>query len=663
MFLTIIDDYSLYAFGVEKTFVFKHIKVTYTNVRMSLWLNPNSSPLKLRKKPSASLITPYALGRTRVIYKLSELPVGKGFTMLKNSFLTTLPSQTSCLQTCKAKLDGKSPIVGFRPLDKRMTLNVKKSQCEFNSQTMKSYLISLPASTSNANVCKPFWNSLSKEWSTKLLSHIGIDSADLDLTSSNGFSKNITRNSWFSTAVTQVSKKNSLPISFQSFMSSLVESTENVSTPKKQYKKKTKKENMTFCKKIRLYPSAQDKKTILTWFSHARKTYNLCLESVRQKKFKPLEFEKLRWRFVFEEQRGKALRYLEDTPSKIRAGAVKDLCNAYKTNFSKLDTNPKHKFMVNFKSRKDEQSISIQKDAFVKEKSAKSERLFFPNSIKDKIEIQNSVTVEEILSLGRKSDCRLLLSKTGEITLCVPYTVDICEKQNSEDILVLDPGVRTAFTGFRPNSAEFIEYGAGDISKIAKLCKHKDKLTGVHDKEKSYQRRRRLKKALIRLSRRIINLKNDCHHRVIHDMLKNNDTIIIPEFQVSKMVRKTGRKIHKTTVKNMLNWSHYTWRMKLITKAKSLGKHVIVVTEEYTSKTCCKCGNIDYKLGSKKVYKCKNSDCNFIIDRDMNGAINILIKWLTENGFQFDQRHTSSEVRLSPLGACEGAFEQGAITL
>jgi len=49
-----------------------------------------------------------------------------------------------------------------------------------------------------------------------------------------------------------------------------------------------------------------------------------------------------------------------------------------------------------------------------------------------------------------------------------------------------------------------------------------------------------------------------------------------------------------------------------------------VVGEEYTSKTCTGCGNIDDKLGGKKWYECKA--CGTALDRDYNGARNIYIK-------------------------------------
>jgi putative transposase len=71
-------------------------------------------------------------------------------------------------------------------------------------------------------------------------------------------------------------------------------------------------------------------------------------------------------------------------------------------------------------------------------------------------------------------------------------------------------------------------------------------------------------------------------------------------------------------------WAHYRFRERLLFKSRENGAKVAVVDESWTSKTCSCCGGLDHKLGGKKTYKCKF--CNAIIDRDINGAKNILLK-------------------------------------
>lgn len=77
----------------------------------------------------------------------------------------------------------------------------------------------------------------------------------------------------------------------------------------------------------------------------------------------------------------------------------------------------------------------------------------------------------------------------------------------------------------------------------------------------------------------------------------------------------------------MVTWSHFKFRQRLFQKAEETS-HCIVheVTEEDTSRTCGNpdCGRINYKLGGNKTFVCVY--CNWTIDRDMNGARNILLK-------------------------------------
>ena len=132
------------------------------------------------------------------------------------------------------------------------------------------------------------------------------------------------------------------------------------------------------------------------------------------------------------------------------------------------------------------------------------------------------------------------------------------------------------------------------------------------------------------LRTKIKNRVNDLHWKTINFLTNNFKTIILPTFEVQNMTQLTtkGRKINNKTVRKMLLLSHYSFQEKLKYKIKMRKGLLLLVDEHYTSKTCGNCGNIDDNLGSKKVYKC--SKCNAEIDRDINGARNILIKILTK---------------------------------
>ena len=101
-----------------------------------------------------------------------------------------------------------------------------------------------------------------------------------------------------------------------------------------------------------------------------------------------------------------------------------------------------------------------------------------------------------------------------------------------------------------------------------------------------------------------------------------------------------GRKIRSKTARAMLTWggvlrgeasprkppSHYRFKLFLKQAATRRGCTVVDVTEEYTSKTCTRCGHIHTKLGGSKKFICP--ECGYTLPRDFNGAFGIMLKAL-----------------------------------
>jgi putative transposase len=78
----------------------------------------------------------------------------------------------------------------------------------------------------------------------------------------------------------------------------------------------------------------------------------------------------------------------------------------------------------------------------------------------------------------------------------------------------------------------------------------------------------------------------------------------------------------------MVTLSHDKFKQTLKHQASKQGFVVVDVTEEYTSKTCSKCGYIHKKLGSNKRFTCPS--CGHKLDRDLNGAFNKMLKALRD---------------------------------
>jgi len=99
--------------------------------------------------------------------------------------------------------------------------------------------------------------------------------------------------------------------------------------------------------------------------------------------------------------------------------------------------------------------------------------------------------------------------------------------------------------------------------------------------------------------------------------VRNYKTIFLPTYQVSEMVIKSGRKINRKSVRNMLTWSHSRFAAALSAMAEPNGVLGIRCNESYTSKTCTNCGHIHNRLGGAKIFQCPN--CGFRLPRDVNG--------------------------------------------
>ena len=95
----------------------------------------------------------------------------------------------------------------------------------------------------------------------------------------------------------------------------------------------------------------------------------------------------------------------------------------------------------------------------------------------------------------------------------------------------------------------------------------------------------------------------------------------MPTFEPSGMVATRSRKLNSKSVIAMMIWAFYQFSQTLEYLCNRYGSRLVRVTEEFTSKTCTKCGHVHQKLGGSKHFKCP--DCGHEIPRDFNGALGL----------------------------------------
>lgn len=470
----------------------------------------------------------------------------------------------------------------------------------------------------------PFWNSSRLEMYNRLSLPPKTDSPDSDLTSSNGCVQDTKLNSWFSTELMiNPQNKNSCKMSYPSSKFLIVNGTEKEDT------------GSIKCRKIKLQVCSEARKKLLHWGDLYRFCYNravfLHTETGERNK------EKLR-DFVKSNIQQCMSPWLLDLPSEIREGAAFELAKNLKscaTNFKHGNVN---NYDIGYKSKKTKSFTltNIQKRSYKKIRdncfmfltSYLPFYFFTRENIPDQIDHDFSIHYDG-----------------NDFYLILPMKLEHYNDIFDDRIAVsLDPGVRTFMTFY----SEIGDYGKlclGDsVAELYSLAIFLDKcLRRKADKtlEKTGKGsvrsfKKRMHKIIERTRTRMKNLQREMHVKVSNWLTKNYKVILLPEFRVKEMSnRRLKRKINTKTVRNMSLLAHATFREMLKTKAKERGCQVILVSEHYTSKTCGGCGHRKHNLGGDKIYVCK--ECNAILDRDVNGARNIMLRAMRGSAISEDE--------------------------
>jgi putative transposase len=366
-------------------------------------------------------------------------------------------------------------------------------------------------------------------------------------------------------------------------------------------------------RKIKLKPTHAQRQTLNGWFSTARWTYNRCVHAINELSCERSK-KALRAQCVNNALWTEGLEWVKKTPYDIRDEAMNDVLKAYKTNFAAK----RKQFKIKFKSRKAPSDSIV-----IHSKHWKSAGIMHPQAWG-----KQALDAHEALPDNLPYDCRLQRTRLGEFYLCLLSPLKSRDSQAKRRVVSLDPGVRTFQTLYSPDGS-VEEIGAGDIGRISRLCWSLDKLQSKWSQpEIRHRKRYTMQRAGRQLRAKIKNLVHTLHHTVARHLCESYNQILIPVFETKNMVSKIKRRIGSQTARMMLTWSHYRFRKILEDKAREYPDcNVFVVDEAYTSKTCGRCGSLHDGLGKSKVFKCPS--CDFTLDRDVNGARNILIRFLT----------------------------------
>ena len=345
------------------------------------------------------------------------------------------------------------------------------------------------------------------------------------------------------------------------------------------------------------------------WMGTTRYVYNKTLNYVKTKGNKELNFYQLRNKFVTAKNNPDVKEWELLTPKDVRAGGIRDMMKAYTTAFANLKSGNIGKFKIGYKCKKKDSSLEIPKSAV----SYQDGSLFiYKKYLNSKIK----KCKEDIPDI--KYDCRLQLLRKKWF-LIIPIDVECKDSGiNKGEACALDPGVRKFQTIYSENKVETIRIRK---ERVKKLQDKLDKMKSLRDRKIISNKRYKNRENSI--YNKLDNLIDDMHFKTINSLVKDYRLIFLPMFESQEIARK-----NKYGNRNLLQMKHYRFRTRLDERCKlEKGTNLIICSEEYTSKTCTRCGLLT-DVGSSEVYKC--SSCNLVIDRDINGARNIFIKCIDE---------------------------------
>ena len=510
---------------------------------------------------------------------------------------------------------------GLALANKNQVSRRKSVSC--SSGVLKQNLfVTLPVlSTLNEKGCKPFWNQQCSDIQSTLWLPQKTDSQGLDSSLSNGSLNYLEEESKF--WMTRIAPmRHSTPLNLSvSLPRSAIATTEN---------DLLKDAKIIASKKIRFYP--KNEAAYCDALALYRRSYNLAVERFKNDDYKTESGRFINMRpaiksQVEREQKESGRAYnsiIADNGTLSAATTFKAVCSRNK----QLKGAKSGFSTIAFKSRKgSKHSFSIDR---------------MPSGLNPcvkalgKIHLTESVPAEAI---GKS--CVITCDKGRWFIQVQQHIKPNPDIQGKVKCVGVDPGVRTFATCFSHDDALIV----GDdfakeklfplMRKVDRLIGQKQRIlnsqNGVNFNDMPQWARNRIAhfdRNINRLKCKKDDLILDIHNRLAFQLVSHYDVIFLPNFAVRGMVSRKDKKVRtlrRNTCRQMLDLNHYGFKMRLKWYAKKYGKHVVDCSEAYTSKTRSWNGSIDEKLGSSK----KINGNGFTVDRDINGARNILLKHLT----------------------------------
>jgi IS605 OrfB family transposase len=408
------------------------------------------------------------------------------------------------------------------------------------------------------------------------------------------------------------------------------------------------KKHSTYIKsdKILLHFTSQQRSKIFKWLKSCDKVYNYCVNDFnlnRREWFQRTLNNYKKYKLYVFDSLYKTNK--KGCPYDILTDEVRVFCS----NIKSCETKLHQKMIKNYTISKRKPNRQI-KSILIPKKAINNKGIFVGllganNNLSKYIKNNNILDSRLIYDLPTNTFTLNLITKHEKNENYI--------KETQKEFISLDPGENIFCSYFASDS---YGYFGKDMYKIYIEKRNKiSKLQHILTKYK-IRNKNKIKKRIKKLFKKIKNITKEFHNKLALYLCRNYKNILLPEFKTHSMI-KTNKKEIKCVIKeiketkdnksilyeklenlkklnkrNRLNskvkytlntMSHYKFKQHLINKANEYGCSVNIVTEEYTSMTCSKCGH-QSKLYKNRIKQCLM--CKYEINRDINGSINIFHK-------------------------------------
>ena len=140
----------------------------------------------------------------------------------------------------------------------------------------------------------------------------------------------------------------------------------------------------------------------------------------------------------------------------------------------------------------------------------------------------------------------------------------------------------------------------------------------VSRRQKGSANRKKAVRQLAKAHFRVANIRKDALHQATTLLTKTKSAIVVETLNVSGMLKNH----HLAQAISDVGMSEF--RRQLVYKAEWYGCEVLLADRFFPStKRCSQCGHEKEMSLSEREYRCEREDCQQVIDRDLNAAINL----------------------------------------